>query len=533
MNLDEMKKKLSELLGDIAAKSSLGDKLTEDDTEQLEKWNKEAHSLKARIEAEKLSAEHQEEEKQRIENEKKAAVKAALQEQEEKHKAASGRLPFGDAPYAAKYSDTYKYDQLDGTELSLLIETANKIGAPVQAGAMKAMSLRVSELDAKDAGNDEEARKSVAYVKNAFKAETGILPEKEQVEAAIKADTAPMYTGASPMSDWVGTFYAQNIWQKIRGAVNVASRIPSRVVPDGFSSAVLPLESTDPSFYKVSESSATDGTLRVPDATIDASQAATGSKTVSLNKMGSRVLYSGEADEDSLIAFVPQLRSQLEAKGAEQFEHVIVDGDVETSASKNINDIAGTPAGNETFLMFDGFRKLPLVTNTGNSRSASGGFVIEDFLNTLKLLGTAGVAGMDPRQTAFIVDYNTYWAALNIPELKTKDVSNTATVEGGVLKSVYGRDVLPSFQMHLLGPTSYERKANTAGKIDLDTAGNNTTGSILAVNFSQWVLAYKRRMTMEVARLARSDSWEIVSLMRFGLAYRDTEASAISYNVGV
>jgi hypothetical protein len=38
---------------------------------------------------------------------------------------------------------------------------------------------------------------------------------------------------------------------------------------------------------------------------------------------------------------------------------------------------------------------------------------------------------------------------------------------------------------------------------------------------------------METTRIANADSWEIVALMRFGLAYRDSEASAILYNVGV
>ena len=34
-------------------------------------------------------------------------------------------------------------------------------------------------------------------------------------------------------------------------------------------------------------------------------------------------------------------------------------------------------------------------------------------------------------------------------------------------------------------------------------------------------------------RIANADSWEIVALARLGLAYRDNEASAITYNVGV
>ena len=261
-----------------------------------------------------------------------------------------------------------------------------------------------------------------------------------------------MYTGVSPMSDWVGTMYSQEIWSKIRGAVVVANRMPTRTIPDGYASDIIPLESTDPVFYKVAEAAATDSTLRVPDATVTSSAAATAKKTVTLGKMGARVLYSGEAVEDSIIAFVPQLRAQLEKQGAEQLEHVIVDGDVDLSANTNINDITSTPDGDETYLLFDGFRKLALLGNSAaNARSAAGGFVVEDFLATLQLLGVAGVAGLDPRQTAFIVDYNTYYAALNLAELKTQDTFRMATLENGALTSIYNRDVLPSFQMHLEG----------------------------------------------------------------------------------
>jgi len=77
------------------------------------------------------------------------------------------------------------------------------------------------------------------------------------------------------------------------------------------------------------------------------------------------------------------------------------------------------------------------------------------------------------------------------------------------------------------------RKANSAGKIDQDTTGNNTTGSILAVRWDQWLLGYRRRMTMETTRIARADTTEIVALMRLGLAQRDTEAAAITYNITV
>jgi hypothetical protein len=327
----------------------------------------------------------------------------------------------------------------------------------------------------------------------------------------------------------VGTAYSTAIWNVIRAENRVAANVPADVIPDGYSSKTWPLESTDMTWYKVAEATASDGTLKVPAATVTASQIATGSKNIPVAKIGARTMYSGEATEDSLIAFAPQLRSQLEISGQEIVEHMFIDGDVEISASKNINAIDTTPAA-EPFLVFDGFRKLCLITNTANSRSAAGSLNIEDFLATMQLMGTAGLAGTDPSKVGFIVDGNVHYAMSRLPEVKTKDVNTAATVENGFVSMVYGVKVLPSWQMHR---NSAKRMANTAGKIDADTDSNNTTGAILCVRWDQWKQAYKRRMTIETTRIANADSWEIVALARLGLAYRDNEASAVTYNVGV
>jgi hypothetical protein len=40
-------------------------------------------------------------------------------------------------------------------------------------------------------------------------------------------------------------------------------------------------------------------------------------------------------------------------------------------------------------------------------------------------------------------------------------------------------------------------------------------------------------MTLETTRIPRADVTEIVALMRFGLVYRDTEAAALTYYVGI
>lgn len=502
--------------------------LTDDEVKELETLNAAAAKMRAKDEAAKnlAAAKEQEEEQRKAEMEK--AIAEAVKLEREKNEAKERRLPDGTAPYQAKFSDTWKFDNLDAADLSLSMEMGNNLGVKFSPAAYKAMSLRVAEL--KD-NNTEASRKDVAYVKGAFKSATNIDPTKEAIEQAIKAATDPMYTGGAGIGlEWIGTAYSNAIWNAIRAENRVASRVPSDVIPDGYSSKVWPLEGTDMSWYKVPEATASDATLKVPAATVAASQISTGQKVISLAKIGSRGIYTGELDEDSIIRFAPQLRMQLEVSGQEIVESLFIDGDVETSANKNINDIAGTPAATDYFLSFDGFRKLALVTNTANSRSAGGALTIEDFLETMKLMGTAGLAGVDPSKVGFIVDGNTYYATAKLPEVKTQDVHSAATVENGFVSRAWGVEILPSWQMHR---GSAVRLANTSGKIDLDTTGNNVTGAIVAVRWDQWKQAYKRRMTMETTRIANADAYEIVALARLGLAYRDNEASAISYNVGV
>ena len=508
------------------------DDLDEDELKELETLNAQASKMRAREEAKKNLLAADEQAKADAEAETNRKIEEAVKKERERHEAENRRLPFGEPPYQAQFSHTWKYDSLDATELSLLIEMERCFKMNVSKEAIDSMMLRVAEM--KD-NNTEPSRKDVAYIKNAFKMATGINPDIKIVEDAIKAAKAatdPMYTGGSLIgADWVGTAYSTSIWAAIRANTMVASKVPSDIIPDGYSSKTWPLESTDMTWYKIAEATASDATLLVPAATVEASQMATASKNITVGKMGARGLYTGEMEEDSLIRFAPQLRGQLETSGTEIIEHLFIDGDVETSANKSINDVAGDPGTSAVYQIADGFRKLPLITNTANSRSASGGLVIEDYINTIKLMGTAGLAGADPSKVGFVVDGNVHYKNMELPEVKTRDVAgNAATVENGALKGAYGVQIIPSWQMHR---TAADRKANTAGKVDTDTTSNNTTGSIVAVRWDQWKQAYKRRMTMETTRIANADSWEIVALARIGLAYRDSEASAITYNVGV
>lgn len=527
-------KTLEEIAARIAVLAGQND-LSDEEVKELDGLNKQAAKMKAQADGQDALKMAQAEAEKKRQEEITAQIDAAIKADREKQAAKSRRLPDGgDAPYQSRYSEESKYDNLNTAELSLAIEMQESFAnagkmSHVGPAAFKAMSRRVAALKS---DNTEDGEKDMLYVKGAFKSQTAsnIEPTVEEVDKAIKAATDPMYTGGSGIgSDWVGTAYSTEIWHVIRAANRVAANVPADVIPDGYSSKTWPLESTDMTWYKVAEATSSDGTLKIPAATVTASQVTTANKNIAVGKIGARSIYTGELTEDSIITFAPQLRTQLEISGSEIVESLFIDGDVETSANKNINNIAGTPASTDYFLTFDGFRKLALVTNTANSRSAGGSLTIEDFLATMQLMGTAGLAGTDPTKVGFIVDGNTYYAMARLPEVKTKDVNTAATIENGFVTKVWGVGVNPSWQMHR---SSAKRMANTSGNIN-GTDSSNTTGALLCVRWDQWKQAYKRRMTMETTRIANADAYEIVALARLGLANRDNEAAAITYNVGV
>ena len=334
--------------------------------------------------------------------------------------------------------------------------------------------------------------------------------------------------------EFVSIVYSNRLWEAVRAGTFVVPKLESMAlrvdIPRGAEAVILPVEGADPTFYAVGQTTDTNATTGIPNATVTTSKVGTASRTLPVAKIGGRALYSGELDEDSIIPWASYLRGKLETGAAEQLEHAIIDGDTTLTANTNINAIgaAQVPPAGAVYTLFDGFRKLALVTNTANSRSASGAIADTDFLETLKLMGTAGLNGADANKTSFVIDGNVQWKILTLASVKTRDLFQNATLENGFLRAIWGYTVNTSYFMHY---KQAARKVNAAGKIDTATDANNTLGSILAVRWDQWAFGYGRRMTMELVRRAESDSYDVVALMRVGLQYRDTEASAISYNV--
>jgi hypothetical protein len=481
----------------------------------------------------------------------KAAYRAGVQAQKAQADAqiaalkaeavAARRLPLGGtpdepatAPYQTKFHGTRKFDGLSADDMGFmltLLGTAKKRDPQHEgysAEALQAYAIKVAEDKTVITRRDGRTQIPLGDQGRAALKAAGIDPAAV-LKGAIKANELNHSTQASYGDEWIGVEYSSRLWEAIRFDTFVLDKMPSVEVPQGAESLVISLESTDPTWYKVAQTTAEDATDKRPVASVTSSKLGTANKTLSVAKIGARTQFSGELVEDSIIPWVAQLRMQMQKSGAEMLEHVVIDGDTDATANTNINDIDGTPGATELFLTLNGFRKSPLITTTTNSRSAGGSLADTDYLATIKLMGTGGLNAIDKDKVEFIVDVNTYWKSLELASLKTRDVFAAATLENGDLASIWGYKVRRSGFMHY---ESAKRMAESTGKID-QTDSDNTTGSILAVRYDQWLFGYKRRFQIKLQEMIDSDSTQIVAFARVGMVQRDTEASAITYNVGL
>jgi hypothetical protein len=453
-----------------------------------------------------------------------AAIKTALDKQAQEF-ARANRLPYADGdvsvPVSLKFGYTRKYDTMDAVDLSLFCELQ---------GALKGQKIG----DGKEGqGASETALKALILKAEEDKSEHAQRMDHQLKALGIKANEVNNTGLTSFGTEWVGTAYSSNIWYVIRLQSIVGQRLMASAVefPAGYNTMVLPLESADPVFYKVAETTSVNATTLRPDATVPSSQEGTAKNSMTLAKMGARIIWSGEMDEDSLIPWVPELRRKLEVVGAEYFSSAIIDGDTATAGTTNINDIGNgsAQAANVYYALFNGFRKLALVTNTANSR-AGAVLSTNDYLETVKLMGSAGINALDTSKVSFLVDPLTRFKTSQQLDVKDGDQYGSPTLDKGLVNSLWGYSIELDTG---LAYKSANRLTNTAGKVDQTTAANNTKGEILAVRWDQWKLGFRRRMSIETQRIPDADSTQIVCFMRVGLNNRDAEAAALTYNLTV
>lgn len=420
-----------------------------------------------------------------------------------------------------------RFDHLKATDMALAYQMLTGMGKPVSGDFMKAMAYKTAQ----DVERGVPSANTLA-MKSAFP----FLKANDVFSAdhpGIKANEVMGVSQSGFGSNYANTYYSSSVWEVVRQETPVyeqmlAMGMDEAEVPQGYKSDTVPLEGADMTWYTAGPAADELASSAEITPLYSSSKFATSNKEVTLARLSARTYWTRELEEDSIVGIVAEANRKIQVSGKEQIEYILINGDTETAGNTNINTIDGTPgtgASRPAYLLLNGLLKLPLVTDTSATYAAGGTLNAATFQNLLPLMDADHVSGknaIDPDKIFWLVDNSTYFAALGIPEFKTRDVNGMATIESGNITAVWGSKLLRSAQM---------AKANTAGKVATGTPANNTRGRILCVRPDQWAARWKSQIEVFTEFDPKSYTTTLAAHMRWGINYRANGAAAVAVNV--
>lgn len=340
--------------------------------------------------------------------------------------------------------------------------------------------------------------------------------------AALAMDTAESGFGAQ----LIGAQYVGELWEAPRKLGRIFPLIESfeMTAPTSY----LPVEVDIPEMLFVTES--------VNNNSSNYATVKTGSQRVQVDakKFVIHQMWSGEMEEDSIIAFVPFLRRQASMSVAHYSDSLVLNGDTTNAATGNINLDDADPADTKHYLAFDGIRHAALVDNTANGVDAAGPVTLALLgAQRGKMIDNARLVDwghpIDPMDLVHIADPSTADAIAMLDEVLTADkYGQSATIYNGELARVLGNPLISSIA---------QPRTEADGKVST-TAANNIKGQVATFNRRGFVAGWRRRVMVETERIPATDQTRIVYSMRLGLgrftptgAASGIEAAAVLYNL--
>ncbi len=337
--------------------------------------------------------------------------------------------------------------------------------------------------------------------------------------SAIKADELSHSTASGFGDEWVPELWSAQIWQKARLENVILPLFTAIEMPSN--PFEVPLEGADPSVHFVPETTDEAQLTLGSGNPIPDSRIGSGKAQLAAKKLALRVGFSAELVEDAIVPVLNLYRQQAVRAITDSIDHVLLNGDTTTAATGNINRDHTAPAPTDRYLAFDGLRKLPLVTNTGNRVDGANAAPTLALLRTTRFRLDARYAAR-PGDLVWIVDPGTYAKLLGMSEFLTMDKAGPhATAITGQIGLVDGAPVLVSAEMPL---------TEADGKVG---SGPNDRGTALCVHRPGWVVGYRRRINVSVDYLPYYDSYQLTATVRLALARFDNEVASILYNLAI
>lgn len=231
------------------------------------------------------------------------------------------------------------------------------------------------------------------------------------------------------------------------------------------------------------------------------------------------IYYSDELLEDSVINIAEYVMGELTAAYETSVHEIIINGDVDTGATTNINIIDGNtsalPDGNKTdFLKFDGIRKIAIGKSA--TVDAGGNLAIENIRTGRSLMGAKG---LDPSKLRLVPDISSYFELMNLSEVETMEkFGDAATIKNGVLVAIDGIKIVSREEMV---------KATATGEISA-TPANNTKGAMAIVHIPSVIVGIRRGLTTETSRYVEEQLTGVTGSARVALTFNDVQNNKVA-----
>ena len=343
---------------------------------------------------------------------------------------------------------------------------------------------------------------------------TKLLEKIEAVKKSLglletKANEAMHTENTGAGEEFVETGFSTNVLEIVRQAENFASKFPAPITMPT-ADYKIPLEWADPVFRYTTENG------DVPATEYSNSKAGTGEIMLSAKKFTAVAYLSGELDEDGIINMRGYVESKIAKQYIEMLDKILINGDVETGATGNVNSDDWAPSAGSYYLALDWLRKKAIA----NGKTINvGAFELADIRYARAMMG---IKGLNPAELIMGVGVDVYFKMLSFTQAETMEkFGNLATVTNGRISAIDGVEVVP---------TGFIPKTEADGKVST-TPANNTTGQALLVYKPDVIRGFKRELKTFVEYLPRVDQYAISAHFRYAQVIRDTDSVVALINI--
>jgi HK97 family phage major capsid protein len=326
--------------------------------------------------------------------------------------------------------------------------------------------------------------------------------------------------------DLIGTQYVSELWRAARQLDGLVGRI--REIPMTAATTIVPIDGDLPEMLFVGESTSASASA------YSTSKTGSSKATLTAKKFTIQQVWSGELEEDSIIAFTPFLREKLNASAGLYLGSSYLNGDTTNASTGNINSDDADPTDTKHFLAYDGINHYWIVDATGQGKDMAAALDPTEIVRARGKLngGDDDVDsliknvnwGTDARALLAVMDWDTYMAMLELDVVKTVDqYGSQATVVTGELGAYSG--------IPLVAP-SYSSKTQADGKAS-GTETNNIKGRVTVLNPAGFLAGRRREMQLFFDRIQGTDQFRFELYTRRAFIRFGGNVSAGVYDITV